>query len=198
MFARTDSMPIRATPCQFVVAVPTSVPRALMAGEYPPTGSRADAPHANPTSDAIAKYIGAGRHDWVDVVPYAPVDTPSGQIDRHALKTSVLADPLMQSDWIARIEGWVDACGAAGMATPVVYIAGTLCNDVWAATSHERFRLSSTVSRCLGVRVYATAGAATTCLVMIDQPHPSWALVSHGSPVAVAAFRLAMGFMEKA
>ena len=194
MFQRTDATPIRATRCQFDVAAPTRVPRTLMAGEYPPTGSRANAPHANPTSAAIAKHIGVGRHDWIDIVPYAPVETPSGEIDRRALRASVLADRRAQSEWIERIGGWVDACGQAGMVMPVVYIAGGLCNEVWAAACNERFTLSSTVSRCLGVHVFATA--TTSCLVMADQPHPSWALVSHGDPIAVAAFRRAMRALD--
>ena len=32
----------------------------------------------------------------------------------------------------------------------------------------------------------------TECLVMLDQPHPSWVLVSHGDPTAVESFQRAM------
>jgi hypothetical protein len=91
--------------------------RALMAGEYPPTGSNADAdqvPHANPTSLSVSKYIG-WRHDWCDIVPQAPVA-------RGALNAGVLADRVIPSDWIARIACRVDECGtwsAAGMAQQV-------------------------------------------------------------------------------
>lgn len=162
-----------------------------MAGEYPPTNSRADAPHANPTSAGVSAYIGHGRHDWIDIVPYAPVDTPSGLIDRRALKTLVLGDREVQSNWIGRVASWVDACGAAGMVMPVVYIAGGLCNAVWAATSHERFTLVPSALG-IGVCVCVSTTGAMECLVMIDQPHPSWPLVSHGDPIAVASLRLAM------
>ena len=86
---------------------------------------------------------------------------------------------------------WVDACGAAGMVMPVVYIAGGLCNAVWAATSHQRFTLPSALC-ALGIAVSVYTTGATECLVMIDQPHPSWPLASHGDPIAVASLRLAM------
>ena len=162
-----------------------------MAGEYPPTNSRADAPHANPTSAGVSAYIGYGRHDWIDIVPYAPADTPSGLIDRRALNTLVLGDREVQSNWIGRVASWVDACGAAGMVMPVVYIAGGLCNAVWAATSHQRFTLPSALC-ALGIAVSVYTTGATECLVMIDQPHPSWPLASHGDPIAVASLRLAM------
>jgi hypothetical protein len=96
-----------------------------MAGEYPPTNSSADAdqvPHANPTSLSVSKHIGNWRHDWIDIVPYAPVDTPSGLVDRVALNAGLLADRAIQSNWIARIACRVDECGtwsAAGMAQQV-------------------------------------------------------------------------------
>jgi hypothetical protein len=220
MLRYTESrLPIRAAHCEFVVAAPTNVPRALMAGEYPPTNSTADAPHANPTSLSVSKHIGNGRHDWCDIVPYAPIDTPSGLVDRVALNADVLADRAIQSDWIARIARWVDACGAAGMAMPVVYIAGDLCNAVWTAASDERFTLVSAASssnsdssaraadsahdsdsapgaHMLGVRVYKTATTETECFVMIDQPHPSWPLVSRGDPIAIASVRLAMRLLK--
>ena len=189
-------LPIRVARCEFVVAAPTNVPRALMAGEYPPTKSRADAPHANPTSAGVSAYIGYGRHDWIDIVPYAPVDTPSGLIDRRALKTFVLADREVQANWIGRVASWVDACGAAGMVMPVVYIAGGLCNAVWAATSHARFTVAPSALCTLGTAVCVYTTGATQCLVMLDQPHPSWPLVSHGDPIAVASLRLAMRVLK--
>ena len=194
MLQRADKRPIRSTRCQFVMSQPTNEPRALFAGEYPPTGSKADAPHANPTGMAISKCIGLGRHDWCDLVPYAPVDTPSGKIDRRALEAHVRADRALQSDWISRISERVVECGAAGMAISVVYVAGRLCNDTWASTSHERFQLVSTVSESLGVHMYKTG--TTECLVMLQQPHPSWVLVSHGDPSAVESFQRAMSALN--
>lgn len=169
--------------------------RALsMDAEYPPANSSADAPHANQTSLGVSRLIGEGRHDWIDIVPYAPVDTPSGLIDRRALKARVLADHETKSNWIGRVAGWIEACGDAGAVMPVVYVAGELCNAVWAATVHERFTLLSITSARLGVRVYK-AGKAE-CLVMVDQPHPSWHIVSHGEKIAVASVRLAMRVLK--
>jgi hypothetical protein len=168
----------------------------FMAGEYPPTNSSADAPHANPTSLSVSKHIGNGRHDWIDIVPYAPVDTPSGLVDRVALNAGVISNRAIQSNWIARIACRVDECGAAGMVMPVVYIAGEMCSAVWAAASDERFTLVSEVAHSLGVRVYKTATTATECFVMIDQPHPSWPLVSKGNPIAIASVRLAMRLLK--
>ena len=75
---------------------PTSVRRgrALFAG---PTGSKADAPHDNLTGIEISKRIGLGRHDWIDLVPYAPIDTPGGQIDRRAFEARVAADAPLEN-----------------------------------------------------------------------------------------------------
>jgi hypothetical protein len=187
-FQTTNAAPIQSTRCQFDLGAPTDVPRVLMAGEYPPTGSRADAPHANPTSALIARHIGRWEFDWRDIVPYAP-HTQSGQIDRRALFQKVRGDRAMQSDWISHIHGWVVACSSAGMVMPVVYVAGDLCNVVWSATAHERFTHDSSLSMA---HVYKTNGTGTKFLVMLDQPHPSWVLVSHGDPAAVAAFGVAM------
>ena len=187
--------PIRVARCEFVLPTPTAVPRALFAGEYPPTNSSADEPHANPTSIGIVSHIGYGRHDWIDIVPYSPVDTPSVLVDRRALRARVLMHREVQLDWIGRIAARVDECAAAGMVMPVIYIAGELCNAVWSAVSHKRFTLSpSAPSEGLGVFVYKTG--STECLVMLDQPHPSWPLVSRGDPAAVASFRLAMRVLK--
>ena len=155
------------------------MPRALFAGEYPPTNSSADEPHANPTSIVISSHIGYGRHDWIDIVPYSPVDTPSVLVDRRALRARVLMHREVQLDWIGRIAARVDECAAAGMVMPVIYIAGELCNTVWSAMSHERFTLSpSAPSEGLGVFVYKTG--STECLVMLDQPHNAKMLHSLG------------------
>jgi hypothetical protein len=76
-----------------------------------------------------------------------------------------------------------------------------MCSQVWAARSYERFQCVSTLSHGLGVHVYKTVARCTSectsertseCLVMLDQPHPSWSLVSHGDPTAVASFKRAM------
>ena len=88
---------------------------------------------------------------------------------------------------------------------PVVYVSGNLCLQVWAARSYERFQCISTLSESLNVHVYktvttaecttaegATSECTTECLVMLDQPHPSWSLVSGGDPTAVASFKRAM------
>jgi hypothetical protein len=181
------------------------VPRALFAAEYPPTNSVVDKPHANPTSRNIALYIGEGRADWVDVYPFAPIDTPSGLVDRGALVSGVLADADMQSDWIRRVAGRLVACAEAGTVRPVVYVSGKMCSAIWATRSYERMQLVSTLSQSLGVHVYrtvttaecttsecTTAECTTEFLVMLDQPHPSWSLVSHGDPTAVASFKRAM------
>ncbi len=182
-----------------MVPAPTNVPRALFAAEYPPTNSVADKPHANATSRNIALYIGEGRADWIDVYPFAPIDTPSGLVDRPALISSILTDGEVQSDWIHRVANRVVACAEAGTVRPVVYVSGKMCSEVWAARSYERFQLVSTLSHSLGVHVYKTAATAestkeytTECLVMLDQPHPSWSLVSHGDPTAVASFKRAI------
>jgi hypothetical protein len=197
-----SSLPIPCKRCEFLVLAPTSVPRALFAAEYPPTNSAPDKPHANPTSRNIALYIGEGRADWVDVHPFAPIDTPSGRVDREALISGILADRETQSDWIRRIASRVVACAEAGTVRPVVYISGKMCSQVWATRSYERLQLVSTLSHSLGVYVYKTGATerttecatecATECLVMRDQPHPSWSLVSGGDPTAVASFKRAM------
>ncbi len=135
-----SSLPVPFKRCEFSVPAPTNVPRALFAAEYPPTNSVADRPHANPTSRNIALYIGEGRVDYIDVFPCAPIDTPSGLVDRGALVSGILADGAIQSDWIRRIANRVVACAEAGTVRPVVYVSGKMCSDVWAARSYERMR----------------------------------------------------------
>jgi hypothetical protein len=195
-----SSLPIHCKRCEFTVPAPTSVPRALFAAEYPPTNSVVDKPHANQTSRNIALYIGEGRADWIDVYPFAPVDTPSGLVDRRALVSDVLADADMQSDWIRRVAGRVVACAEAGTVRPVVYVSGKMCSAIWAARSYELFKFVSTLSQGLGVHVYKTVRTAecttSECLVMLDQPHPSWSLVAHCDPTAVASFKRAMRILK--
>ena len=163
--------PIRVASCEFALAEPTSLPRALFVGVHPPTNATADAPHANRTSIGISAHIGHGRHDWIDIVPFAPIDTSSRLVDRRALRARVLADRELQSNWICRIACRVDECAAAGMVMPVLYIAGKLCNAVWAAMSCERFTLSpSAPSESLGVFVYKPARrTASSCSISLTR-----------------------------
>jgi hypothetical protein len=194
-----SSLPVPFKRCEFSVPAPTNVPRALFAAEYPPTNSVADRPHSNQTSRNIALYIGKGRADWVDVYPFAPIDTPSGLVDRGALVSGILADREIQSDWIRRVANRVVACAEAGTVRPVVYVSGKMCSEVWATRSDERMQFVSTLSASLNVHVYKTGTTECTTtefLVMLDQPHPSWSLVSHGDPTAVASFKRAMCFLK--
>ena len=191
--------PIRVAHCEFAVAAPTNVPRALMAGEYPPTNSSADAPHANPTSLSVSKHIGNGRHDWIDIVPYAPVDTPSGLVDRVALNAGVISNRAIQTNWIARIACRVDECGtwsAAGMAQQVECSARSASR---ALCGFKNFRATaaafSTSSAYITTRlaVHRPSACAQARIISLRAPGASLSVTRRPSTCNAASTRATTG-----
>jgi hypothetical protein len=188
-----SGLPVLTNTCVFALPLPTKdEPRIIYAAEYPPTASDVAKMHANRTSKHIIKNIGHDRVDFIDIIPEAPVTTPSSQICRSSLRAMV--SPIRISDWYARIVQRVHDVRQGTGTTPIIYIAGELCSDAW-KSGGDHFKLKRTISTTLGVHLYESKSGGDV-VVMEGHPHPSAAMVSGNDPLAVTADKTALGIVK--
>jgi hypothetical protein len=181
-----SGLPVLTNTCVFALPLPTKdEPRII----YAPTASDVAKMHANRTSKHIIKNIGHDRVDFIDIIPEAPMTTPSSQILRRSLRAMVT--PLRISDWCARIIQRVHEVRQVTGTTPIVYIAGELCSDAW-NSGGDQFTWQRAVSAKLGVHLYKTKSDGCDVVVMEGHPHPSAAMVSGNEPLAVTADKTAL------